>query len=922
MPTTAWKFPGTAINSVAGETGSYDWSNPGNITADDGSYAGVVLTGFGPSRTLRGSNFGFTSSDIPAGAFITGIEVKIERSASDANRINDTHVYIVPNGSAGSVSDRAGDNKADTVTKWPTSDTAAVYGSSSDTWSAGLTRAQAISSNFAVDLQATTTVGGLANVDYFQVRLTWELPVISAALNVTEASDAIATTGTVKIKGGSALTEAADSLYARIGYTAVVDWDFTASETPDPRIAWSGAANGTRIDSTGRMSYVPCNLFARSQEFDDAVWTKGNATITADATTAPDGTLTADKLIESATSGTHYIQQNVGVPGRYEVLSVHAKPAGRDWIFLALSNVGDGAYFNVATGAIGSINGTATAEIEAADNGFYRCSVKARRGGSAYNAIHACSANLTVSYAGDGTSGVYFWGAQVEPVSYHTKARAYLMSTTAAYYGPRFDYNPVTLEPLGVLSEEPRTNFLTDSEFAQGLPASRGGSVTAVPFAGLTAGTGLSLQNANPTTTYFYVTNYAAPASSPRVISVFVRMDDGGAPSFGAPSNSSPLNDFVFNLAGTVLPPIAANGGTVEDYGGGLYRVSMATTTPATPNTSCGVIKYPGNSLRGFTASGIMVEAGNDVTSYIATGTAAVARGVEQSTWGGASFAAAYNPSEGTIIVDFDRNSLASAGSRVALGIDDGTSAQRMLLYSSSVGRIVATNGSDLFPAYNLGAIPAKTRQKIALAYAANDFAGVMNGTAPQTTTSGTPPTVDRMSIGWGTISNANNGHIKRIRYYDVRVRDSELKALTALQGQSVIIETGDTLAADGKVYITAALNKIEATDALTATAQVYVKATLNKIEATDALSSAATVRIKGTLARTEANDTVAAQAKAYIRATVTIGEAGDTLAAAADAGPRAVASERRTIILLGAPLSGRTVELTGSRLADRTIII
>lgn len=756
MPTTAWKFPGTAINSVAGETGSYDWSNPGNITADDGSYAGVVLTGFGPSRTLRGSNFGFTSSDIPAGAFITGIEVKIERSASDANRINDTHVYIVPNGSAGSVSDRAGDNKADTVTKWPTSDTAVVYGSSSDTWSAGLTRAQAISSNFAVDLQATTTVGGLANVDYFQVRLTWELPVISAVLNVTEAADALATTGTVKVKGAAALTEAADSLYARIGYTAVIDWDFTASESPDPRLVFSGEVNATRVNSAGqivaasapRYDYDPVtleakgllieesrtNLLLRSSEF-DVTWSQVGGSITANADIGPDGALSADLFVEGATTTAYGVDQAVTVTAGVQTLSYLVKYAGRRWIRIApygAASPGNcSVWFDILNGVMGVQQPNCTGTITPAGNGWYRITWTATTtAGTLTTALRSATGdNLTGNPAGLNGPAYYLWGAQLE--------------------------------------------------------------------------------------------------------------------------------------------------------------------------------------------------AGGSATSNILTGAAQVTRSAPSLTVSGASFSGFFNPSGGTIVVDFDRLAPIDSTDRMVVEVDDGTTTNRLDMYVRQAGRAFGRASSvTAFDFANLGAMASGAPQRMALAFADNDFAASMNGSEPSTDTSGAVPAVNQMLIGMGHVGSPLNGHIRRLRYYDVRVKDSELKALTALQGRAVIVEAGDTLAADGKAYITAALNKIEATDALTATAQVYVKATLNKIEATDALSSAATVRIKGTLARTEANDTVAAQAKAYIRATVTIGEAGDTLAAAADAGPRAVASERRTIILLGAPLSGRTVELTGSRLADRTIII
>ena len=44
------------------------------------------------------------------------------------------------------------------------------------------------------------------------------------------------------------------------------------------------------------------NLCLQSQAFDNASWTKTRATITTDATTAPDGTSTADKIVEDATA--------------------------------------------------------------------------------------------------------------------------------------------------------------------------------------------------------------------------------------------------------------------------------------------------------------------------------------------------------------------------------------------------------------------------------------------------------------------------------------------------------------------------------------------------------------------------------------------------------------------------------------------
>ena len=78
----------------------------------------------------------------------------------------------------------------------------------------------------------------------------------------------------------------------------------------DSRITFSRGTNATLIDSTGRLTYAPNNLFTFSQEFDNAAWGKTNAgtallpVVTANAGTAPDGTTTADRVQLSLNGGT------------------------------------------------------------------------------------------------------------------------------------------------------------------------------------------------------------------------------------------------------------------------------------------------------------------------------------------------------------------------------------------------------------------------------------------------------------------------------------------------------------------------------------------------------------------------------------------------------------------------------------------
>lgn len=92
MAVTDWKFPGTAANVNNG--GYYPWSNVDNIKADDSNTAICCTNGTAdknPTDYLTATNFGFTSSDIPTGATINGIEFVINRAGPEAN----SHLYSV-----------------------------------------------------------------------------------------------------------------------------------------------------------------------------------------------------------------------------------------------------------------------------------------------------------------------------------------------------------------------------------------------------------------------------------------------------------------------------------------------------------------------------------------------------------------------------------------------------------------------------------------------------------------------------------------------------------------------------------------------------------------------------------------------------------------------------------------------------------
>lgn len=177
----------------------------------------------------------------------------------------------------------------------------------------------------------------------------------------------------------------------------------------------TGAPRGFLIEG-GRT-----NLLARSAGFDDAAWTKQNASIAADAGAAPDGNIAADMLVESATTGIHQITQGVTVTeGAIVTLSLFVKPAGRTRFALVLSSGSDYAQatFDLSAGSASTAQGGAGTAISARlvplANGWARCALTGSIAGEA-SYLAACRLlNPGGTYEGDGSSGLLVWGAQAE----------------------------------------------------------------------------------------------------------------------------------------------------------------------------------------------------------------------------------------------------------------------------------------------------------------------------------------------------------------------------------------------------------------------------------------------------------------------------------------------------------------------------
>jgi hypothetical protein len=207
--------------------------------------------------------------------------------------------------------------------------------------------------------------------------------------------------------------------------------NFTITANGDAK---TGAANpfgnhAFQTNSTKRPELrARYNLLTYSEEFDNAAWSIQNISVTANSTTAPNGTTTADLLIPNTTNTSFHslfvslTWQNV--PFTY---SISAKAGG--YQYLALPVLDGGAYrtsvFDLNAGTVTQTATGATTAISALGNGWYRCSITwtpvAGAGFLYLAAVNTAAYTFgTTSFAGDGTSGIYIWGADLRPASQAT----------------------------------------------------------------------------------------------------------------------------------------------------------------------------------------------------------------------------------------------------------------------------------------------------------------------------------------------------------------------------------------------------------------------------------------------------------------------------------------------------------------------
>lgn len=239
-----------------------------------------------------------------------------------------------------------------------------------------------------------------------------------------------------------------------------------------------GAMNGTTTITfeviKGTDTYLAAarqNLFPWSDNLTSWNSTLAGATVDENVVTAPDGTVTGDTLKESAVTNEHCSTRNITYTstGAY-TLSGYFKSGNRN-AYLGLYSATNTytVWYNLATGVTttyGTSDAVTSSGMVSVGDGWWRCwftanitSIGVPAGTARIGVVNPSGAT---NYAGDGTSGVYSWGRQLEKSS---SVSSYVASDVLAIDLPAGN----------------RTVFPGPSAYTSGQLTTTGASLTLVP---------------------------------------------------------------------------------------------------------------------------------------------------------------------------------------------------------------------------------------------------------------------------------------------------------------------------------------------------------------------------------------------------------------------------------------------------------
>jgi len=356
---------------------------------------------------------------------------------------------------------------------------------------------------------------------------------------------------------------------------------------------------------------------------------------------------------------------------------------------------------------------------------------------------------------------------------------------------PRIDYDPVNLECRGLLMEPAATNEFSDSNLASGwAPSGVTNSSAGTSPAGFTA---VKLTESATTQAHFiYSTEITTGSGSRRVFSIYAKSGERSVIGV-AFSNAGDRGIFVDLDTGEKVGDVvtAPDSFDIQNAGNGWWRISicqdgsnngypfllLSSTASASDR-----ISYAGDGTSGLYVYGAQCEA-SALTSLIVTSGSSATRAADVCSISGSDFSGFYNAAAGTIVIDATILGDLPSGypQQLAIGATSGSDAfllfrgvaetnffSRVVSSSSVVAQVTSTESFD--------------RRIRGISYNAAGVSFAINGAVTTEGAVALPVGVTEMSIGSSLPAGTgavDSLIIQRIRYYQTRISDAQLLALT-----------------------------------------------------------------------------------------------------------------------------------------------
>lgn len=603
--------------------------------------------------------------------------------------------------------------------------------------------------------------------------------------------------------------------------------DFDKMLALDPRITFGrSGVPGSYYDGK-TFALAEQNLVPWSQQFDNAAWTKTGHSVVANATIAPDGTMTGYGYVAAAATSTDFRLSGLASSSGAGVYtaSCYFKKGTAQYAYLALTDGGAADRWAAATvdmsgGTITqTVNGAGitavSSTITSAANGWYRLTVTGTLAAASGIALRCVYSNSSTPSLGSNaayspaitTAGgefFYLWGAQLEQrsaVSAYTPTTSAAITNyipqlmTAAANQARFDHDPLTGECKGLLVEEQRANLWSYSAQLDNAFWTKGGSLVRADYAVAPDGTlsaDLIAPNSGSATNYNVQALVALTVGTAYTLSAYVKY--GGIRYVAATNAGSANYTAIFDVvSGTITTQgVNVTNATITPVGNGWFRITCtytaAYTTPSFYITTAynAVVNYVSDGSIGVFFWGMQLEAGSFATSYIPTTSGQVTRSADLAVISGTAFSQWFNKSEGTFVCEAIPVTVSSAVRSAVASVTDGTTNNIMSIGENSVGNgagsadfYIKNNGSDQANLWTASAVSVGSIFKIAGAYKTNDIAASVNGGSVLTKSSAVIPNVTQLNIGYNGQFVLCDLWIKRLTYFPKRLTNAELVEMT-----------------------------------------------------------------------------------------------------------------------------------------------